>query len=485
MAEEEEEDVEEMSYRERLTRAKKLQDLAAASSENALDAAAHLRQALRYLWDVDEDSPKEAQMLRAAILQASALDLQHQGASGPGTRSGAHNTSGAVHLSAAQAAHVLKQACPKGPGDDFDVAPAFIENLPQCFAEAVGACEFFDAGGLPPLLQLCSRQTAFSLQALHSVHAFSATRSMVPAMCSAGTQDDQCNRDCLWWLRRTVHTDADPSERVLGLKIIANMSDVKELDAKQQDLVQSALRKALLHRVWGGICTPIEAGSSMQLRDQGLIQQLEKLLANLVGDQRISDLELALLLCTCIRNLARDAELRGHLECLLPLLLKVCVIAQSAFGARAPQTQPVLPAANARARADTECCHSVLLAALEALINCMSGSATNRGALLNSSASIVCHFSAVRWGFGLKNLRTPLILTKVEAASEAATCGLVPGDVIVRVGEHVDYGESLLLLQQSLRQGGSAEVEVQRTGVVVLAGESTCFGRDARLSLAP
>ena len=53
-------------------------------------------------------------------------------------------------------------------------------------------------------------------------------------------------------------------------------------------------------------------------------------------------------------------------------------------------------------------------------------------------------------------------------------CGLIPGDIIVRINEHVDYGPSLPHLQQALRQGGAAEVQLQRTGVVVLAGERIC-----------
>lgn len=294
---------------------------------------------------------------------------------------------------------------------------------------------------------------------------------MVPAMCSAGAQADQNNSDCLWWLRRTVHTAAEPSERVLGLKIISNMSDIRGLDAKQQDLVHSALRNALERR-FCRVCTPSGgASSSVQQKIGDLIQELEKLLSSIASDEGcINDFQLALVLCTCVRNLARDAEARPHFECLIPPLLRVCVLSQSAFRtSRAPQTELALGATTAQV--DPEHSQSLLLVALEALINSMSGCPSNRAALLDSSESIFCHFTGARWGFGLKNLQTPLVLTKVETGSEAAMCGLVPGDVIVRIGEHVDYGDSLPLLQQSLRQGGSAEVQLQRTGVVVLAGD--------------
>ena len=464
-------DVEEMSYRERITKAKELRELAAASSGDALDAAAHLRQALRYLFDVDEDSPKEAQMLRAAILEASAQLFEQHGAAVQETQAETRTSLCAARYSAAQTAHVLRQACPPtGPGDELDVAPPVLENLAHCFAEEAGACDFLDAGGLPPLLHLCSRQIPSSSQALHAMHAFSARSSMVPAMCSAGAQAVQNSSDCLWWLRRTVRPAAEPSERVLGLKIISNMSDIRGLDAKQQDLVHSALRNALVRRV----CTLSDgASSSVQQKAGDLIQELEKLLSSIASDEGcINDFQLALVLCTCVRNLARDAETRPHFECLMPLLLRVCVLSQSAFRTgRAPQTELALGATTAQM--DPEHSQSLLLVALEALINIMSGCPSNRAALLNSSESIFCHFTGARWGIGLKNLQTPLVLTKVETGSEAAMCGLVPGDIIVRIGEHVDYGDSLPLLQQSLRQGGSAEVQLQRTGVVVLAGDDS------------
>ena len=109
-------------------------------------------------------------------------------------------------------------------------------------------------------------------------------------------------------------------------------------------------------------------------------------------------------------------------------------------------------------------------AALEALINCMSNSPENRAAVLDASHAITCRFTHSKWGFGLKTLQPPLILTRVDGESEAARNALMAGDIVVRVGEHLDHGHGLPLLQQALRQGGAAEVQLQRTGVGILAG---------------
>jgi hypothetical protein len=114
-----------------------------------------------------------------------------------------------------------------------------------------------------------------------------------------------------------------------------------------------------------------------------------------------------------------------------------------------------------------------LLAALEAVINCMTNSASNRMAALDASNVITCHFTLAKWGVRLKTLQPPLILTGVDAESEAARAGLMAGDIVVRVGDDLDHGPGLPSLQQALRQGGAAEVQLQRTGVGIIAGNDS------------
>jgi len=453
-------EVDDMSYRERLTRAKKLHSAAKGASLD--EAAAHLKSALRFLYDVDEDSPKEAQELRAAVLGASSRVFEQLGAIQVVQTAARATPLAEPSLSAAQAGHALRQA---GQGSqaagDVEVAPAVLEQLARCVADAAGAGDFHDAGGLPPLLQLCScsRSEEATLYALNAVHAFSSVRSMVLAIFSAAQLNGSSN-DGLWWLRRAVHV-ANPSSRDLCLKIISNMSDIRDLDVKQQSMVHAALRNALVH----------QACPSGARSPSTLLQEIEKLLL-LSADEGKPDLHLGLLVCTCIRNLARDGEMRCHFEPLMPVMVRLCAISQAACYKTCPTAKT--KAEGVASEAETKHSRSLLLVAIEALINCMSNSPNNRAELLNSSHSIVCRFSGAKWGLGLKNLQPPLVLTRVDASSEAAMCGLIPGDIIVRINEHVDYGPSLPHLQQALRQGGAAEVQLQRTGVVVLAGERIC-----------
>jgi len=459
-------DVDEMSHRERITRAQTLQAAAACETDlgDLVAASVSLKEALRFLREVDEDSPKEAQLLRAAILTASKEAFQAAQTAGSST---AHQH---VRLSAAQAAYSLNHAVSSATADS--IVPGLLEGLAQAVSQPAGASDFCDAGGLPPLLQVCAGHDAeCTSHALEAVRALSSIGSMVPTLCSAGAQGS-ADGNCLWWLSPSLQTTA-MARRLGGLRIMASITDTRGLDGKQQTVVQAALRSALM-------CPSAQMGSSdvmcIPCHDgtENMMARLQSLLATAIDTGGEPDVQVALIVCTCIRNLARDAELRQHFQLLLPLLVRVCFLSKPS---------PILHEPGTAAAAASPCgenvqpgsyCNSLLLlAALECLINCMSNSPGNRAALLNASHSITCNLSSAKWGFGLKSLHTPLILTKVAAQSQAAVCGLMPGDIVVRVGEHVDYGESLAFLQQALREGGAAEVELQRTGVGILAG-GTC-----------
>jgi len=468
-------EVEDMSYRDRLSRAQELQagaGRAAAQGELAA-AAAGLTEALRFLRDVDEDSPKEAQQLRAAVLEASR-QVFAQGATRtlPGVAETAAPDEGSV-VSPAQTAHLLCQAA----AEDAAPAPTLLRHLLRDLAEREGARDFCDAGGLPPLLQLCARQdTACASQALEAVQALSGTGSMVPAICMAGAQCGH-GRPCLWWLRQSFCTGARAPQRMSGLRILRNLSDTKGLDDTQQAAVSAILRSAITSR------HPDTPGDGEATQD--MIAQLHALLAAAMHALREPDYEQALLLCTCFRNLARDAGLRGHFAPVLPELLHVCFRLASSRSLDSPDTARGDGAGTATCKTDkgskesesgdppdspTPDRQGLLLAALEALINCMSNSSENRAAVLDASHAITCRFTHSKWGFGLKTLQPPLILTRVDGESEAARNALMAGDIVVRVGEHLDHGHGLPLLQQALRQGGAAEVQLQRTGVGILAG---------------
>ena len=471
----EDDEVEEMSYRDRLAAAQGefvVANAAAAKGELAT-AAAGLQEALRFLRDVDEDSPKEAQQLRAAVLEASrqvfalgAALVMDGGASAEAIDKG--------NISPAQTALALCQAA---AGDDA-LAPALFHRLPGVLAERAGARDFCDAGGLPPLLQLCARQDAMcSSHALESVHALSCIGSMVPAICLAGKQCGD-GKNCLWWLRRSIHTGAPAAQRMSGLSILRNLSDTKGLDDKQQAAVQTALRNA--------ITSPHADTSSDGGGTQDMIAQLLALLtSSATHATHEPDYQLLQLLCTCFRNLARDAGVRSRFAPALSVLLHVCfrleylgTASQSQTGA-GMQTCKTGKALMATATCKTDVhSHSAdgqasLLAALEAVINCMTNSASNRMAALDASNVITCHFTHAKWGVSLKTLQPPLILTGVDAESEAARAGLMAGDIVVRVGDDLDHGPGLPSLQQALRQGGAAEVQLQRTGVGIIAGNDS------------
>jgi len=460
-------DVDEMSHRERLTRAQTLQAAAACETDlgDLAAASVSLKEALRFLREVDEDSPKEAQLLRAAILAASKEAFH---AAQTASSSTAHQH---VRLSAAQAAYALNHAVSSASANS--IVLGLLEGLAQAVSQPAGASDFCDAGGLPPLLQVCSgrHDVECTLHALEAVRALSSIGSMVPALCLAGAQGS-ADGNCLWWLSPSLQTTA-MARRLGGLRIMASMTDTTGLDGKQQTMVQAALRSALT-------CPSAQMGSSdvmcIPCHDgtENMMARLQSLLATAIDKGGEPAVQVALIACTCFRNLARDAELRQHFQLLLPLLVRVCFLSKPSPILHEPGTAAASASpCGENVQPGSYCNSLLLLAALECLINCMSNSAGNRAALLNASHSITCNLSSAKWGFGLKSLNTPLILTKVATQSQATVCGLMPGDIVVRVGEHVDYGESLAFLQQALREGGAAEVELQRTGVGILAG-GTC-----------
>ena len=477
----EDDEVEEMSYRDRLAAAQG--ELAAANAAAAkgelATAAAGLQEALRFLRDVDEDSPKEAQQLRAAVLEASrqvfargAARVMDGGAGAEALDEGS--------VSPAQMAHALCQAA---AGDDA-LAPALFQSLPGVLAERAGARVFCDAGGLPPLLQLCARQDAMcSSHALEALHALSCIGLMVPAICVAGKQCGD-GRNCLWWLRRSIHTGAPAAQRMSGLSILRNLSDTKGLDDKQQAAVQTDLRNAITSP---HADTPSDGGAS-----QDMIAQLLALLTAATHATHEPDYQLVHLLCTCFRNLARDAGVRRHFASALSVLLGVCfrlddvcfrleylgTACQSEGGAGSGTCKtgaPLLATGTCKTdmHSNSADAQASLLAALEAVINCMTNSPENRLAALDASKVITCHFSHAKWGVRLKTLQPPLILTGIDAESEAARAALMPGDIVVRVGDDLDHGPGLPSLQQALRRGGAAEVQLQRTGVGIIAGNDS------------
>lgn len=313
----EDDEVEAMSFRQRLNKATELQAASARSTEaGALAAAsADLKEALRFLRDVDEDSPREAQHLRTTILAASKR-LFDQCAKGAEGKMGPKDEK----MSAAQAAHAISHAA--GGNESGKVDPCVLENLALCLHGAEGARDFCDAGGLLPLLQLCSRrEDSCSSRALEAVLALSSIIFMVPALCSAGAQAS-ARGNCLWWLRESLHTGTGAAlDHLRGLNVMRNMSDTKDLDGKQLATVQCALRHAMT-----------EAGES---GEENMIALLHTLLTSAITSADAPDEPLALLLCTCIRNLARDAQLRAHLAPLLPLLVTVCFLSTPPASARA------------------------------------------------------------------------------------------------------------------------------------------------------
>ena len=467
LEEADEDDIEEMSFRERLTQAQALQAAAMLDAgAGALPLAAKkLQGALRFLRDVDEDSPQEARRLREAVLAASHRVFEESTALAAPccTELQEHDPT------AAQVAHALCRSHTAN-GSAVAVSPGLIERLKASLADGASARDFVDARGLPSLLDLCSRTgtPSTAIHALHAVQALSSHCTMIPAICAATCRDEQDAGGCLWWLRPTLRTDADERQCLVGLHILRLLSDTTGLDEISQTGVQRALRHAVTCHGAAALDGPLampRVGEDTP-DASNILTQLQQLLA-LGADSRgpgwDHDAAMVREVCLCVRNLMRDAQLRSRAEPIVPLLLRICVLA-----ARSTISSSVTPS-TAAASATTAQGGLGALAPLEALINCMSNSPDNRLALLNASFPLSCHFSSARWGFGLKTLQPPLILTKVTVGSEAEAQGLLPGDVVVQVGQHEVHGASLQQLQQALREGGAAKVQVQRTGVGVLA----------------
>jgi len=473
-----EDEVEQLSYRERLTKAAALQVTAARQieQEDLAAASADLKEALRFLRDVDEDSPKEAQLLRADILEASKINFDRLQAAGSDV------CAKVASISGAQAARALGHALSTKVSDPSGL---FL-NVQQSLAESEGARDFCDAGGLSHLLQLCAREgDSCSFHALEIVHVLSSMRCMVPAICFAGARGSS-DDNCLWWLRPAFHKAADKRQRLRGLRIMSKISDTTSLDVAQQAAVQTALRHALLtctenapeakpatqpdpvnlFRRATPTCTTtasVSAGvpvlhvaNPCDVDDQAV--GAENMLAHLLYQLQLAtdpmsdaDDEVVLLLCTCIRNLARDAQVRRHLSPAVPLLVHVCFISNptpSSYPQRPPrfaagacgldgdvwewrkQAGDVWEWESSKQAEWESSKQAALLAAIEALINCISSSAEARGAVLAASHSITCHLTTNKWGIRLKNLRPPLVLTKVEdrsaAEARSPTASLTP-----------------------------------------------------------
>ena len=457
-----EDEVEQLSYRERLTKAAALQVTAARQieQEDLAAASADLKEALRFLRDVDEDSPKEAQLLRADILEASKINFDRLQAAGSDV------CAKVASISGAQAARALGHALSTKVSDPSGL---FL-NVQQSLAESEGARDFCDAGGLSHLLQLCAREgDPCSFHALEIVQVLSSMRCMVPAICFTGARGSS-DDNCLWWLRPAFHKAADKRQRLRGLRIMSKISDTTGLDVAQQAAVQTALRHALLtcpenapeakpatqpdpvnlFRRATPTCTTtvnVSAGvpvlhvanrcDGCDVDDQAV--GAENMLAHLLYQLQLAtdpmpdaDDEVVLLLCTCIRNLARDAQLRRHLSPAVSLLVHVCFISNPTPSSY-PQRPPRFAAGACGLDGDVwewrkqagdvweweSSKQAALLAAIEALINCISSSAEARGAVLAASHSITCRLTTKKWGIGLKNLRPPLVLTKVEERSAA------------------------------------------------------------------
>jgi len=231
-----EDEVEQLSYRDRLTKAAALQVTAARRIEQVdlAAASADLKEALRFLREVDEDSPKEAQLLRADILEASKINFDRLQAAGSDV------CAKVASISGAQAARALGHALSTKVSDPSGL---FL-NVQQSLAESEGARDFCDAGGLSHLLQLCAREgDSCSFHALETVHVLSSMRCMVPAICFAGARGSS-DDNCLWWLRSAFHKAADKRQRLRGLRIMSKISDTSGLDVAQQAAVQTALRHA-------------------------------------------------------------------------------------------------------------------------------------------------------------------------------------------------------------------------------------------------